>query len=199
MPVETSFPLVHVTGAVEFFVTLPAYVNASGTAVGAQTWYLGTCETQPQMTLQRLMGPVFNDKAGRLSPFQFIHGGFVGMVGCAFTRFSHPGIAALKSFTQVSAGRESRLARGSLILGNSSAVLYAKYTFYGTANATTGLPPGRKFYAALWKNEDMLESGTAVQKPLLVWECHPIYDGATGGFNMYSEDPAEFPADLIPQ
>jgi hypothetical protein len=200
MALEVSNPSIHTTGPIHIYVGMPAYVAADGvTNVAAKQWYLGATEIQPQMEIQRLDTAVYSDIVGRKVPHQLIDQGQMGRLGLALTYWSQAALVALKTQTGMYNGVDSKLGRGSLVLGRTTATIWLQYSFYGTANATTNLPPGRMFYAARMTSETMAESGTAAEKPLLAFTCLPLYNSSTGAHSLYSEAPADFPNTLIPQ
>lgn len=222
MAVQTSNPAIHVTGPVHIFARTPAhsYYTPGETA---KIWYVGTCETQPQVKHQRMRLDVFNDIGGRKVPFQQIEQGEVGLLGFMLTRFSQTGYNAIVkaggldgngTTTGMGMGSESNLGRGALSLGRTSVELWMLYQFgFGAdtpgvagPSTTSGLPRGRYYPSALLGAHEIADSGTAAEKLLLVFNALPIWLGTAGGsagsparngFRLFSEAEADFPADIV--
>jgi hypothetical protein len=222
MAVQTSNPAIHVTGPVHLFVETPAHAFYSPSET-AKIWYLGTCETQPQVKHQRMRLDVFNDIGGRKVPFQQIEQGEIGLLGFMLTRFSYTAYQAIQksggldgngTTAGMGAGKESNLGRGALSLGRTSMRIWMLYQFGFGADTptvagpatTAGLPRGRHYYSALLSAHEIADSGTAAEKLLLVFNALPIWLGTAGGsagsperngFKLYSEAEADFPADIV--
>jgi hypothetical protein len=199
MSIVVSNPDVQVTGSVHHFVnTLASSVPVTPTATA--TYYLGTCETQPQIDVQRMALDVFNDIGGRSIPFQQIYEGEVAVVGLLLTRWSQlaynavrdPG-QAISGNSSITPGQDSEIGgRGTLMFNRINVRLWQLFDFYGTSIAQTNLPPGRYWPNAQLAAHKIVDSGTAAEKLLLVFNCIPIYNTSTRGFQFYSEAVADF-------
>lgn len=211
MAVESSFPAIHVTGPVHFFARTPAHANYSTGNPAAKLWYLGTCETKPQIQVTHHRLPVFNDLGGRKAPFQSIKQRETAVVGLMLNRFSHHAFNAIAtaggqdlqvSGTGIGLGTESYLGPGSLTFGVSTVEIWARYTFFGTTNASAGLPLGRYFPCCELVEHQIAKSGTEEEAMLLVFQAQSLWTGtgtpASGalGFKCFSERYEDFPAEF---
>lgn len=205
MAVESSFPAIHVTGPVHWFVRTPAY-----TANPAKIWYLGTCQTKPQMKVEKLSLDVFNDLGGRKKPFNSIDQGETGLVGLALNRYSKVALDAMQNAggydSGFGVGVKNSLAVGALQFGTQTVELWALYPFYGTVNAplgSAGIPKGRYFPVAKIEAVEDVEIGTTENLKLIAFSMQNLWGGVPSGggayplgFKCYSERTEDFPADV---
>lgn len=189
MAVETSFPDIHVTGPIHWFMRTPSHSNY-GVAVASKIWYLGTCETKPQMQVTKHKLDVFNDLGGRKKPFQRIVQGETGVLALALNRFSVPAYDALctaggldsTSAPNWGKGAESYLSTGSLIFGKSSVELWGLNTFFGTTNSSTNtLKKGRYFICADLEMHEKVKQGTEEDLLLLAFSIQNLWAGTSAG------------------
>lgn len=219
MPVETSLPSMHVTGPVHIFARTPAHVWYSP-AETAKIWYVGTCETQPQVKHAKMRLDVFNDLGGRKVPFQQLEQGEIGLLGFLMTRFSQTGYNAIRKAGGLDGnttdagngpGYESSFARGAFSLGRVSVELWLLYQFGFGADipgvagpaTTPGLPRGRYYPTAMLGAHEIADSGTAAEKLLMTFNALPLWLGTAPsgskkrGFVLYSEAEADFPSEIV--
>lgn len=219
MPVAASFPSIHVTGPVHIFARTPAAASVTPPD-SAAIWYVGTCETQPQVKHAKQRIDVFNDIGGRKVPFQQIEQGEIGLIGLLLTRFSQAAYTAIRlagrtdgdgADAGAGVGYESSFARGAFSLGRTSVELWLLFQFGFGADVpgqagiatTPGLPRGRYYPTALLTNHEIADSGSADEKLLLTFTALPLWLGTAGvgsknrGFGLYSEDEADFPVEIV--
>lgn len=219
MAVEASLPSIHVTGPVHIFARTPAHAFYTP-AETAKIWYLGTCETQPQVKHAKMKLDVFNDIGGRKVPFQQIEQGEIGLLGFLLTRFSKSAYLAIRRAGGIDGtgadvgagvGYESSFGRGAFTLSRTSVELWLLYQFGFGADTpglagpatTDGLARGRYYPTAVLGAHEIADSGSAAEKLLLTFNALPLWlgDAALGdkhrGFALYSEDEADFPSDIV--
>lgn len=194
-----SFPDVHVTGAVHHYVQVRGDSNI---------WYLGTAEVTPQMQRHKYRQRVLNDMWGKSLPAQKTYDGESAVVSVLLTRFSREawdvvlrsGEAALLNPVGL-AGAETRISRGHGVFGRSDFQLWQVFDFYNFPTvASTGLEIGWYWPRVTLEDHDTVACGTQGEKLMMVFDCQPLFLGATAGHVLYSNSPADFPAAvLVPQ
>ena len=103
-------------------------------------------------------------------------------------------------------GNKNSLAVGALQFGSQTVELWALYPFYGTANAplgSAGIPKGRYFPVAKIEAVEDVEIGTTENLKLIAFSMQNLWGGPPSaggalplGFKCYSENSADFPADV---
>lgn len=183
MAINNSFPAFHTTGAVHNYVRVGGFNGATGnpgtrpTPLG-EIWYLGTCETQPVLSIDRKSVPIFNDVGGRSIPVQKTYDGEVGTIGLMLSRFSQAAYGVLQApsaTTEPEIGKETFLSRGSLLYGKRTFELWQWFSFFGSDAATPGMQCG--FY---WPQVELVKHnpekwGTEGQVLLIQGEATPRF------------------------
>jgi len=214
--VANAYPAYQVTGAVHHWIRSPL--------TSGNPYFLGTCQTQPQVRIQQFRTEVKNDLVGPMLPAQKVDNGEVGTIGLALNRFSAYALEYLRA-TQGQLGstslngRRSRFSRGSLIYGAYTFELWQ--VFDNALDATVRASyPGLE-YGWYWPQvellaEDFVQLGNGKDRiQLLSLEAQPAFTpviGNSGGtpfvttgdreFFLYSNADAYFtgaPAVLLPQ
>lgn len=151
--------------------------------------YIGTCETSPQIQFQPRTLEVKNDLAGRTLPFQRTADGEDAVVSCIFTRFDEAVVNNIANYQRLatggSVGTESRLNRGSLVIGYSTFQLIIQDSFYGTTAFGATTLPGWRFYAAHVAGYVPSPIGTEARKVGLVFQCDNVFDASNFSFKLY--------------
>ncbi len=185
--------------------------------------YLGTCITAPESEDEKFKIEVMNDLSGRSTPFQLVQDGEKWMVYATMNRFDMKviekiralesgggdGAGALNLIGNTIAGpttltpglgSESATARGTLVIGVSDFQLIALNSYYGTPSAglfvggVSDLPYGRMYYSCNMRKYKESTVGSRVLDVAMAFECQNVYNQATRGFNLYTEDPSKFPS-----
>lgn len=191
MPQAAVNAFVHVLGPQELFVRFR----------GQGSWqYVGTCVQAPEPELTTNFLEVFNDYGGRVTPFNRVYDGQIGLVPIVINRMD---LAVCRNMRDVSTttsashgattniGVDNMLERGSLVFGSTDFEFAIKNTFFGTINATTGMVAGRKYHSALVGAYKESSVGQRVQEVAMVIICNNLFYGPTVGFKMYTEDATE--------
>jgi hypothetical protein len=201
-----SFPSINVSGVVHHYVRI--------TSVGGsqEIYALGQAEVTPQMTRLKHKQRVMNDIAGKTLPFQKTYDGEDARVSVLLSRFSNLAWGALLEQDESLgglipiAGQESRWARGSLVYGQTSFELWQVYdNFFAPAGVDVGenLEIGWYWPQVEIVEHDTIAAGTQAEKLMLVFECTAYWIdyedtsgdyGPPGGWLLYSNNPAFFPA-----
>lgn len=208
MAAAASFPDIHVTGAVHHWVQVRGDTNQ---------WYLGTAEITPQMQRKKVYQNVLNDIWGKTLPAQRTYDGESALVSTLLTRFSRTAwdmILRSGEAAGVTAaglpGVETRISRGHGIFGRSDFRLWQVFEFalFPTV-ASANLEIGWYWPQVTLQDHDTVAAGTQAEKLMLVFDCQPRWlvqaspntvSGYERGWQLYSNDPADFPADiLVPQ
>jgi len=194
MSVPAVGSLFHTPGPKEVYVLFRS--SAFGNA-GTDWQFLGTCETAPRPSTQPKFIDVYNDYGGRSVPTQLVWDGSESRMVCTLNRVDlavarnvrdQPLHAGLLN----TVGKETGLERGSLIIGVNDFELAFKNTYFGTANATPGLPPGRRYFSTVLEGYEEDTQGTRVETVTFAFRFNNIFLGSSG-FAQFTEDPAEFP------
>ncbi len=164
---------------------------------GTDWQFVGTCETAPLPSTMPKFIDVMNDYGGRSVATQLIWDGSESRLVCTLNRVDlnvcrnirdqprHLGLPG-------TVGKETNLSRGSLVIGVNDFEIAFKNTYFGTANATPGMVPGRYYYSAVLEAYEEDTRGTRVETVTMAFRMNNIFLG-TGGFAQYTEDPGEFP------
>ena len=205
-----SYPAIHTTGPIHH------YIRASGTYGTGDIWYLGTCETQPVLRINRYSKAVFNDIAGRSVPIQETHDGHDADLGLALSRFSQLAYLQLQKYSDSNNsvyeanGDETFLSRGSLVYGARTFELWQWFSFYNTVAAQNSMPCGYYFPQCKlvahnpekWGSEGEVLMLTAKATPRWIV---PVASGVnastasvnTGGvFRTYTQNVSFFPSSV---
>lgn len=169
---------------------------ASGTS-GTDWQLLGTCVTAPAIKTEPKFIDVFNDYGGRSVPFQLVWDGqqsrvaaTLNLIDLAVCRNVRDQAERVGTLARV--GRETRLDRGSLVLGVSDFEMAIRNVFFGTPNALPGMPPGKYFYSVVLEAYEEHTEGTRVEEVSMLFRCLNLSHN-NNGFVHFSEDPADFP------
>lgn len=189
----------HTPGPKELYVRFRT--NDVFSVAGTDWQFLGTCVTAPDLATEPKFINVFNDYGGRSVPTQLIWDGSESRVACTVNRVD---LAVARNIrdqahrfgTLASVGRETNKERGSLVLGVNDFELIFRNTYYGTGNATLGMPPGRYYFSVVLENYEEHTTGTRVEDVSFLFRCNNLYLGGNG-FAQFTEDPSEFPT-LVP-
>jgi hypothetical protein len=193
MPVPAAGAFFHTPGPKELYVNF----RLSGSSTSG--WqFLGTCVTAPDISEFPKFIDVYNDYGGRSVPTQLVWDGTESRVAVTLNRLD---LAACRNVRDQServgtlgrVGRETALDRGSLVLGVSDFQFIFRNTFFGTVNATPGLPPGRVYFSVVLEGYEEHTTGTRVEEVSLLLRCNNILLPNGGGFAQYTEDVTEFP------
>ncbi len=222
MALNTSYPAFHTTGPIHNFVRTGGFgitgVDTSATPASKPIWYLGTCETQPILRITRYGRPIFNDIGGRSVPMQETHDGSDADIGLMLSRFSQSAYSALQTYAangtaptpgtdrEPQPGVEDLLSRGSLVYGPRTFELWQFFSFYGSVAATTGCPIGYYWPQVKLGQHSLEKSGSEGEVVLLTCKGTPRWvtplssgstgtSGSGGRFVLYSQAPADFPAE----
>jgi hypothetical protein len=185
---------------VKFAASLTANTGAGIGSTSATGWqFLGTCVTAPDISEFPKFIDVYNDYGGRSVPTQLIWDGSESRLACTINRID---LAACRNVRDQPShvgvpGSEYNIDRGSLVIGLTDFQFAFKDTYFGTANATPGLPPGRVYFSVVLEGYEEHTTGTRVEEVSLLLRCNNIRE-ANGQFQQYSEDPAVFPSGLTP-
>jgi hypothetical protein len=194
-----SFPDVHVTGAVHHYIQVRGDTNI---------YYLGTAEITPQMQREKVYQNVLNDIGGKTLPFQKTYDGEHALVSVLLTRFSRTAWDFLLRSGEASgvtmpgfSGVETRISRGHAVYGRSDFKLWQVFDFALFPQvASANLEIGWAWPQVVLQDHDTMAAGTQAEKLMLVFDCQAQWLGAGNGFALYTNDPADFPADvLVPQ
>lgn len=189
----------HVPGPKEIYVKFAdSVIGHSG---GTDWQFVGTCVQAPDLSTQPYFIDVFNDYGGRRTPYQLIWDGSESRVMATVNRMD---LAVCRNIrdqaervgTLGRVGRETNLDRGTLVIGKSDFQMIVRNTYFGTVNATIGMPPGRYFFSVVLEGYEEHTTGTRVEEVSMLFRCNNIFLGANG-FAQFTEDPIEFPA-LLP-
>jgi hypothetical protein len=211
MAIVNSAPAYHVTGAVHHYITVP------GTA--SSTYYLGTCEVQPDIRIWKLSAEAKNDIAGRILPGQKTHQGEKADIGLQLSRYSEAAYEQIllawgnntdgSNGLQVRAGHEGRFSRGNLVFGVRTFQMWQVFE-RSVDSSFRGAQP----YGYWWPQVELIqhapvELGNKEKQLLLVLEAQPYFVPQTSHtvigtygrtWKLYSQADADFPAEvLIPQ
>lgn len=196
-----AYPTFHVTGAVHHYV--------SWTGLAAPI-YLGTCESTPQLKLISTSKPVMNDITGPTLPAQKLETGEMGLIGCAFNRFSYGTRLAL--INRSGPGRRNRFDRGVLKYGRYTFEMWQ--VFENSLDASIraiypNLPRGFYFpqvellskESPRYGNQDELWVASFEAQPYYVPQSNPsVVQTGEREFFLYGQDDSLFPAAvLVPQ
>lgn len=192
----------HVTGPVHIWARTPnvgAGPDQSPAGLSGVPFYVGTCERCPSDDVEVHYEPVMNDLGGPRVPFDREFQGAEGVVVLDLNRFVWNNLNELLKYPRygenVAMGLTSRLDRGSLLLQNGlSYELWLQYSFYGTANATPGLPPGVYYPACCTVGNMKPKQGSTVMNRRLIVEPNNVWSAVDGSFMLESESPAYFAA-----
>lgn len=185
----------HTPGPKELYVKFKT--NETFGSAGSEWQFLGTCVTDPGQSTKPNIIEVFNDYGGRLTPIQLIWDGAESRVAVTINRMD---LAVCRNIrdqaerlgTLARVGRESNLERGSLMIGKCDFELIVRNTYFGTGNATPGLPPGRHYFSTVLEGYEEHTTGTRVEEVSMLFRCNNVYLGGNG-FAQFTEDPTEFP------
>lgn len=167
-------PLQHVTGPVLFLV---------------DGVFVGTAERCPLVEGGQEWMPVYNDFGGPMVQFDASYQGETKLIVIDLNYYDGVLLNDLINF-----GTDSYLSRGSLqVQGGNSFAVTLKFTFYGTPNATVGLPPGEHYFSCRIVQTYFDPMGTPVRKVRLVIEAQSVFNPANGSFSLYSTNPVYFP------
>jgi hypothetical protein len=188
MSVPNTNVVVPVTGPADFFVQLGA---------DADPTQLGYSAEGPQIDFSPMFVEVPSDRFGGMSANRLFQGE-KAMVAATLTEFDWvlyermkqiPAHSAAANIAATTSGRLDRLAIGAATAG--AIRLWVRFQFYGTAYASTGLPPGYYFYSVNLTPQS-LNAGSKGGRLTLAWDAFPIYDPATCKLNTYSTAAALF-------
>lgn len=163
--------------------------------------YLGTCIQAPEPEAEFYNIPVMNDLSGRSVPFQIVQDGEKDMVILVMNRFDITVARRIRAIRNgglgfgAGLGSESGYARGTLMLGISDFELILVNAYYGNPAAGTtpaDLNPGRRYYSANCLKYKESTVGTRTLEIAMAMECNNIFNTSNRGFNLYTEDPANF-------
>lgn len=179
---SVSYPAIHTTGPIHH------YLRASGTFGTGDIWYLGTCETQPVLRINRYSKAVFNDIAGRSIPIQETHDGHDADIGLALSRFSQLAYLQLQKYSDSANsiyegnGDETFLSRGSLVYGPRTFELWQWFSFYNTPAAQANMPAGYYFPQCKLVGHELSKCGSEAKVLMLTAKATPrwIVPVATG-------------------
>lgn len=211
MAIVNSAPAYHVTGAVHHYVVVPGTPSS--------TYYLGTCEVQPDIRIWKLSAETRNDVQGIILPGQKTHQGEKADIGLQLSRYSETAYAQIvlaagsntdgSNGLQVQAGWEGRYSRGSNVFGVRTFQLWQVFE----RSLDSGFR-GAQPYGYWWPQVELIqhapvELGNKTKQLLLVLEAQPYFVpqsayntiGTYGRTHkLYSQADADFPAEvLIPQ
>jgi hypothetical protein len=210
MPSAAVGSFFHTPGPKELYVrcrqngsgVLQAVQQAVSIATTGTDWqFLGTCVTAPDISQYPKHIDVYNDYGGRSVPTQLIWDGSESRVAVTVNRLD---LAVARNIrdqaerigTLGRVGRETNLDRGSLEIGVSDMELIFRNTYYGTVNATPGLPIGRWYFSTVLEAYEEHTTGTRVEEVSMLFRCNNYYLGGNG-HAQFTEDASEFPT-LIP-
>ena len=164
--------------------------------------FVGTCVTAPDISEFPKVIDVYNDYGGRSVPTQLIWDGSESRVACTLNRVDLQVARNIRDQSERSGllgrvGRETNLDRGSLMIGVSDFAFIFRNTYFGTVNATPGMPPGRLYFSVILEGYEEHTTATRVEEVTLLLRCNNVLLPNGGGFAQYTEDPTEFPV-LIP-
>lgn len=161
-----AVPLQHTTGPVI------AFINGA---------LLGTCERSPYVEGHQWWHPTFNDLAGPLVPFDKQYMGETKLIVLDLNYFDHTVLNAITIF-----GIDFFTARGRYLNQNGERFqLGLQFSYFGTINATPGLPAGESYPGCNLLTAYYDPLGTATRKVRLIIESNPIFDPTTGAFRTY--------------
>lgn len=145
-----SFPAFHLTGAIQCFVRTPASIAASSN----DTYFLGTCEVQPDVRITQLRAEVKNSNFGIALPGQKTRQGQKADIVLPLSYFSYSALNALLTPSgsstsagdtintlQVKRGWEGRFSRGALTDGVDTFELWLVFERQTNANVRNSTMP----------------------------------------------------------
>lgn len=167
------------------YTTGPVHIYSQNITTGSYG-YIGTCETTPEIKFSPNKLPVMNDVAGRSIPLDYIEEGTDATISCVFTRFDRSVLDQCLYYNSVATGGgngyETRLNRGSLV---KAFKLILQFSFYGTAEAQSGLLPGYRFAKSFVAAYVPSPVGTEASKCGVVFQAYSSWNSTTGAFVLY--------------
>jgi len=150
--------------------------------------FLGTCEVCPDFDDEFMWEESYNDLSGSKIPFDLNYEGQTCIIVMDLNYFDQSVLTGISV-----QGVDGPLARGALLVQNNLGfALTLAFSFYGTANAQPGMPPGFFFPKVRTIKAIHSPTGTKVRKVRLIVEAQPIFTFSTGSFFLYSTDPSYF-------
>lgn len=183
----------HTPGPKELYAKFRSSVSGGS---GTDWQFVGTCVTAPDISMLPKYIDVYNDYGGRSVPTQLVWDGSESRIACTLNRVDLNVCRNIRDQAERSGsldrvGRETTLDRGSLVIGVSDFEFAFKNLFFGTANATPGMPPGRHYFSVVLEGYEEHNTGTRVEEVSLLLRCNNLF--LPTGFAQFTEDPAEFP------
>lgn len=174
-----------------------------GLGSGNSPLFLGTGLRAPKQQIQRFYSPIYNDIAGEAVEYDNIYQGQRGAVTVELTKWRQATLDILQSIPLPPGGAANP---GIDILGDvGTMMLTENFTFplwilydYGASGRgpkaaqigapSGGLPPGRRWRAAILDGPDDETVGTGANSIMLSWRCGRAYDPGTGAFACWDRN-----------
>jgi hypothetical protein len=176
----------------------PGPVDCHVRFAGEGASYLGTCVVTPEYEGIPSYIPIMNDLAGRSVPMANLYDGEIHRVSMVMNRFDYVVYRRLRDqpshqLPGAGAGIDYRYDRGTIVTGRFDVQLIFANSFYGSTNNNVNSPVGRMYYTTLLNGYKESSAGTRVTEIALLFECHNLFVSESRGFQLYTEDPSQFP------
>ncbi|QEL17148.1 hypothetical protein [Limnoglobus roseus] len=165
--------------------------------LGPADWtQLGYSESGVRVEFAPEFFPLFNDRRGPTTPYARLTTGLTAAVSLTLAEWDFALYERAKAiaFTQGTAGRFNRLQVGAKATGLQLAI---RHSFYGTVNATPGLPPGYAFYEVFLRPNALGPIGVAGPRLAITFDAEGVWDTPSASWRVYHTD-ATFFATLPP-
>lgn len=157
----------------------------------ATTFFLGTCEKPPVISLEPAYLPIKADIGGPLLPYDHLFTGEIGIVSGVLNRFNEAVYAEIAARPTLLGTRGTYAAkdvgRPMMMSGPGRAFClwvqfpYQAKTVYGS---TGSMPKAYRFPGAILFGPDVVMPGTPSRRALTFW-CGRVYKASDGTWKVY--------------
>lgn len=157
--------------------------------------YWGTCQLSTEVNVKKYYNNVHNDLGGRQVPFVRIADGVEHELSLTLNRFDMNVWRSIQAGggEPGNAGIEFATSRGAIHTGITDVAISWRYAFTQVAGlAPADSPLGRHYFSCTLIAARETRVGSRVEELTVLLTASPLYDPASRGFSLFTENPAFF-------